>query len=165
MSKISDHFSFVITNFAFSAIAANQSAQISNQSPQVSNQSPQVSNQSPQVSDQVPQISDQVPQVSDQVPQISDQMPQVPQHPRPGFFEREEKCSEMFEQGKDCGWSGGCCQMDTWLEKVAVRMRNLMNKLDGDGKLKLHNNQSITGHWGMFYRPGIKKIRMFFNKS
>ena len=125
----------------------------------------QVSNQSPQVSNQSPQVSDQRPQTSDQMPQISDQMPQVPQHPRPGHFEHEEKCSEMFEQGKDCGWSGGCCTMDTWFKKVAIRMRNIMSKLAVEGKLKNHNNNSVQGHWGVFHRLGIKKIQIFFNKS
>merc|ERR1712136_461213 len=94
--KMKFSFSFI------TAIAANQSAQISNQVAQVSNQSPQVSNQSPQV--------------SNQKPQISYQMPQVPQHPRPGFYEREEKCGSIFTQGKDCAGdnnAGGCCQMDT----------------------------------------------------
>ena len=71
----------------------------------------------------------------------------------------------MFEQGKDCGWSGGCCQMDTWFEKVAIRMRNIMNKLAGEEKLKNHNNNSVQSHWGTFSRPGIKKIQIFFNKS
>ena len=125
---------------------------------QVSNQSPQVSNQSPQVSDQRPQASDQRAQISDQMPQISDQMPQVPQFPRPGHPEHEEKCSQMFEQGKDCGWSGGCCDMYTWFKKVAIRMRNIMSTLEVEGKLKKHKNDHIRDHWSNFHRPGIKKI-------
>ena len=141
--KFLHRFPFVIK--FISVIAANQSPQISNQVAQVSNQSPQVSNQSPQV--------------SNQSPQISYQMPQVPQHPRPGYFEREQKCSQMFQQGKDCGWSGGCCHMDTWLDQVGLRMRNIINKEDGQGKLKLHNNRDVRAHWDGFFRQTFKRFK------
>ena len=100
-------------------------------------------------------------QISDQLPQISDQMPQVAQHPRPGFFEREQKCSQMFQQGKDCGWSGGCCQMDTWLDQVGLRMRNIINKEDGAGNLKLYNNRDVRAHWDGFFRPRFKRLKLF----
>ena len=86
-------------------------------------------------------------------------MPQVPQHPRPGYFEREQKCSQMFQQGKDCGWSGGCCQMDTWLDQVGLRMRNIINKEDGQGKLKLYNNRDVRAHWDGFFRPRFKRFK------
>ena len=92
-------------------------------------------------------------------------MPQVPQHPRPGFFEREQKCSQMFQQGKDCGLSGGCCQMDTWLDQVGLRMRNIINKEDGEGKLKLYNNYDVRAHWDGFFRQRFKLFKFFNNKS
>ena len=48
--------------------------------------------------------------------------------------------------------------MDTWLDQVGLRMRNVINKADDNGKLETVDGQDIREHWDSFFRIRFLKF-------
>ena len=48
--------------------------------------------------------------------------------------------------------------MDTWLDQVGLRMRNVINKADDDGKLELVDGKDVREHWDAFFRIRFRKF-------
>ena len=48
--------------------------------------------------------------------------------------------------------------MDTWLDQVGLRMRNVINKADDSGALELVDGQDVREHWDAFFRIRFRKL-------
>ena len=48
--------------------------------------------------------------------------------------------------------------MDTWLDQVGLRMRNVINKADDNGKLETVDGQDVREHWDAFFRIRFRKF-------
>ena len=48
--------------------------------------------------------------------------------------------------------------MDTWLDQVGLRMRNVINKADDNGALEIVDGGDVRQHWDAFFRIRFEKF-------